>query len=339
VTTVTPGPTVIHFVYNGSSITVYKNGVYYNSFPQSGIDLIGPGPFKVGGYGNGSSNSLNPGGRIDEFRIYSRALSSNEISVTWNIELGSWLPPNAVCKFGINKPIPDPGVLYDTINVSGLPSSACISSVMLRIDTLIHPNDGDLIFRLTHGNTTVTVINRAGNSGSNFLETNVSDTNVCYIGSNGCNIAPFAGSYRVSPGDSLARFKFQNPNGLWILAITDTVAGNAGVLKSWCIVPNFFICTGISGNPLIPKDFSLDQNYPNPFNPSTRINYSIPKASYVTIKVYDILGNLVKELVNEHKEAGNYGISFDGSNLASGVYYYRMDAGAFTSVKKMSMIK
>ncbi len=90
---------------------------------------------------------------------------------------------------------------------------------------------------------------------------------------------------------------------------------------------------------IIPSAFNLAQNYPNPFNPVTNISYSLPQNTKVVIKVYDILGRLVKELVNEYKEAGIYKIKFDGTNLSSGVYFYKIEAGTFADTKKMVLVK
>jgi hypothetical protein len=89
----------------------------------------------------------------------------------------------------------------------------------------------------------------------------------------------------------------------------------------------------------IPKTFELQQNYPNPFNPSTTIKYNLPKDAYVTMKIYDIVGREIYTLVNENKQAGYYSVNFNGSNLASGIYFYRIKAGDFISVKKMLLIK
>jgi uncharacterized protein (TIGR02145 family) len=89
----------------------------------------------------------------------------------------------------------------------------------------------------------------------------------------------------------------------------------------------------------LPVKFTLSQNFPNPFNPSTKINYSVPKIGFVTIKVYDILGREVSTLVNEEKLPGNYEVKFDGSNLSSGVYYYQMRAGQFVETKKLILLK
>lgn len=88
-----------------------------------------------------------------------------------------------------------------------------------------------------------------------------------------------------------------------------------------------------------PTDYSLKQNYPNPFNPSTRIQYSISNTQFVTIKIFDILGNEVADLINEFKSAGNYEIEFNGLNLSSGMYFYTLSAGNFIQTKKMILLK
>ncbi|MFA7421549.1 MAG: T9SS type A sorting domain-containing protein [Melioribacteraceae bacterium] len=90
---------------------------------------------------------------------------------------------------------------------------------------------------------------------------------------------------------------------------------------------------------LIPNIFSLSQNYPNPFNPSTIIKFSIPKSSFVTLKVFDLLGREVATLVNEEKSWGNYKTNFDGSSLSSGIYFYRLQAGSFVDTKKLIFMK
>jgi carboxypeptidase T len=97
--------------------------------------------------------------------------------------------------------------------------------------------------------------------------------------------------------------------------------------------------TGITGNGEIPITYELQQNYPNPFNPSTTINYSIPRDQIVTLKVYDILGRQVSELVNGIQKAGSYTIAFDGSKLSSGVYYYKIQAENFIETRRMVLVK
>lgn len=88
-----------------------------------------------------------------------------------------------------------------------------------------------------------------------------------------------------------------------------------------------------------PEKFSLSQNYPNPFNPSTVISYNLKAGSNVSLKVYDLKGMEVTSLISEYKEAGSYEIKFDGSNLSSGVYFYKLVAGNFSEIKRMTLVK
>ncbi len=89
----------------------------------------------------------------------------------------------------------------------------------------------------------------------------------------------------------------------------------------------------------IPDKFSLSQNYPNPFNPLTRINYELPITNYVSIKVYDALGNEVETLVNEKQNAGSYSVDFNAASLPSGIYFYKLVTEKFSDSKKMVLIK
>ena len=100
------------------------------------------------------------------------------------------------------------------------------------------------------------------------------------------------------------------------------------------------IMSGVTNqNNGIPNTYSLSQNYPNPFNPTTKIQYAIPKQGFVSLKIYDLLGREVANLVNGEVNAGYYLIDFNGSHLASGVYFYRLKAGAFVETKRMVLIK
>jgi len=90
---------------------------------------------------------------------------------------------------------------------------------------------------------------------------------------------------------------------------------------------------------LKPTEFSLAQNYPNPFNPSTTISFAIPTDNYVTLKIYDLLGREVAELINDFRTSGFYSFDFDASNLSSGMYVYQIQAGEFTDTKKLLLQK
>jgi len=88
-----------------------------------------------------------------------------------------------------------------------------------------------------------------------------------------------------------------------------------------------------------PSAYALEQNFPNPFNPSTKINYSIPTEGFVTLDVYNSIGQKVANLVSESKTAGTYTINFDASDLTSGIYFYKISSGNFTETKKMILLK
>ena len=120
----------------------------------------------------------------------------------------------------------------------------------------------------------------------------------------------------------------QNGEGFGVLAVL--ADGTAVLLES--------VTSSVEDDEL-PVQFSLGQNYPNPFNPSTTIQYSLPEVSDVTLEVFNMLGQKVASLVDSRQTAGSYMVEFDGSNLASGTYMYRMQAGNFVQTRKFALIK
>jgi len=124
------------------------------------------------------------------------------------------------------------------------------------------------------------------------------------------------------------------------IGITDSTGGPTDI-GSFALIDHLSF-TGPSSVEQIsslPNDFILKQNYPNPFNPSTKIEYSIPEASFVQLKVYDILGNEVATLVNEEQSAGTYRADFTANNLASGFFVAQLRAGNYTKTIKMTLMK
>lgn len=105
------------------------------------------------------------------------------------------------------------------------------------------------------------------------------------------------------------------------------------------ILPVTLNSSEVSDELLGLNNFSLSQNFPNPFNPSTKIRYQIPKMSYVTLKVYDVLGNEIETLVNEEKPIGVYEVEFNATGLPSGIYFYKLIAGEFNQTKKLILLK
>lgn len=239
-----------------------------------------------------------------------------------------------VCRNGLNIPIPSIGnALPDSIMINII-NAFNVVDVNVRIDTVLHTWDADLTFNLRRGSANVNFIDQVGGSGDNFIGTVLNDSAATPIAS---GVAPFTGTFR--PSSPLTALNGQPVNGSWVLQITDVAAGDSGVLKAWCIQVTYQTLVGGIETIEIPNYYSLAQNYPNPFNPSTSIKFSVPKPTNVTLKVFDVLGKEVAVLVNEMKQPGFHTVDFNGTNLSSGIYFYRIDAGEFTSVKRMVLVK
>gem|GEM_PF-6141133 len=107
----------------------------------------------------------------------------------------------------------------------------------------------------------------------------------------------------------------------------------------WITITDPSICGITNVDEETPYTFTLHQNYPNPFNPSTSINYNIPSAGHVTLKVYDVLGSKIETLVDDFQEIGNHVVQFDGSSLPSSIYFYTLETQAYRETKKMILVK
>ncbi|MBK7255417.1 MAG: T9SS type A sorting domain-containing protein [Ignavibacteria bacterium] len=123
--------------------------------------------------------------------------------------------------------------------------------------------------------------------------------------------------------------KFVNSKTGWI-------AGFSGVILK-TINGDLTGVNSVNGN--VPDGFNLSQNYPNPFNPSTIIRYTLPESGIVSLNVYDVNGKEVTQLMNKYYAKGNYEIRFDGTQLSSGVYFYKLTSGNFVDTKMMTLIK
>ncbi|KUO59405.1 MAG: T9SS type A sorting domain-containing protein [Ignavibacteriaceae bacterium] len=138
--------------------------------------------------------------------------------------------------------------------------------------------------------------------------------------------------HELSNGNLMGRdIVFADEQNGWILCddgIIYYTANNGGIVTDVNYLPSS-----------IPDNYNLYQNYPNPFNPATVISYSLPREGFVSLRVYDILGNEVAELANEQKSAGTYRVDFNADNLSSGVYFYRIKIDGFAQAKKMIIQK
>ena len=229
------------------------------------------------------------------------------------------------------KPIVDLQTVYDTITVSG---SAALTTIEVFLSAQ-HTYVSDLSITLKSPNGQTRDLSSGNGASGDHILTFIDDgatsvTNTAYY-------PPW--SYLAGPEVTMGNFGSTNIQGNWILSIADGAAGDQGTLLGWGLRFNDAV-TGtepISSN--IPDRFRLYQNYPNPFNPATTIKFDIPKNTFVNITLFDILGREVRKLVNENRTAGTYEVRFDATDLASGTYFYRIEAGSFTDVKKMILIK
>ncbi|MCE1166267.1 MAG: T9SS type A sorting domain-containing protein [Bacteroidetes bacterium] len=180
------------------------------------------------------------------------------------------------------------------------------------------------------GPTVVHIVYDSAASAVKVYKNGVLDTTVAQTPFNFTNGTGFTvGGYSSSAGiESLMdEFRFYKRT-LSQAEITATWNANLGVV------------TGVT--PIVtqvPKEYKLSQNYPNPFNPVTKINFSIPKSGFVTLKVYDALGREVSTLVSENKTTGSYTVDFNGSSFSSGAYFYRLESNGYVETKKMLLIK
>ncbi|MBE2255962.1 MAG: T9SS type A sorting domain-containing protein [Ignavibacteria bacterium] len=129
------------------------------------------------------------------------------------------------------------------------------------------------------------------------------------------------------------KVKIWIPGGFFPTTVTTT--------KLFCVTDSLgcIVTNNENTSSVLPFGYELKQNYPNPFNPVTRISYSLPKNGFVKLKIYDITGKLVAQLVNQSQIAGNYIVDFDASNFASGTYFYKLEAENFVDTKKMILLK
>ncbi|MEJ5263673.1 MAG: T9SS type A sorting domain-containing protein, partial [Ignavibacterium sp.] len=133
-----------------------------------------------------------------------------------------------------------------------------------------------------------------------------------------------------------------NSNGNFLFNISDptvqavSVAASDSVALKTSAFIKFNLVTSVENDSKIPTEFSLEQNYPNPFNPSTTIRYALPNESKVTITIYNLLGQQIKEIVNDIQSAGYHETIFDASNLSSGVYLYKINARDLVGEKDFS---
>ncbi len=207
---------------------------------------------------------------------------------------------------------------------------------------------------LSASSTSLPNIARTTNGGTTWSSVNVGTgfTGYCTIkwieGTNTCYISANVGASGVVKKSTDAGLTWTTMTTSGLTGITHmefrrsgtTVYGFAATANGAILKLTDAVTEVSTINSLVPSEYTLEQNYPNPFNPTTTINFSIPKSSIVSLKVYDALGKEVATLVNEFKNAGNYSADFTAtSNLTSGIYFYTLTSENFTSTKKLMLVK
>jgi photosystem II stability/assembly factor-like uncharacterized protein len=218
-------------------------------------------------------------------------------------------------------------------------------------DIAVDPNNDDVVYITYYGFGTGHVF-KSTNSGANWSDitgtipdiptisviVDPNTSNHIYVGNDlGVNVSTDGGSTWQDFSDGL-------PSAVIAMDLNITVSNNVLRVATHGngVYERKLLSTVISNTPddeIIITDFRLEQNYPNPFNPGTSIQYRISNKQFVSLKIYDMLGNEVATLVSQTKPPGIYEVDFDGSNLSAGAYFYRLQAGSFVETKKMILLK
>jgi hypothetical protein len=252
------------------------------------------------------------------------------------------VPPNEVfsyfvfdrlnqCSNTVPRELPARVITYDSAFID-------LYGLVLDLDvnlSITHSNDEDLYIWLSRSgipNTELSTNN--GGNGANYINTTFDDEAEIPITQ---GTAPFTGIFK--PQQLLSVYDETELHGTWKLRVLNYSYALSGQLVNWCM--NFSVYDPIAiHNSQVPVSMILKQNYPNPFNASTSINYSLVRQSDVKISIYDILGREVKTLVNKNLTAGNYVLSFNAGDMASGLYFYSMFIdGVLFETKKMVLVK
>lgn len=176
--------------------------------------------------------------------------------------------------------------------------------------------------------------------GDNIYASAYNRNKIYRIPLDGSGAVVFAGTGTLGVADgSLLQATFNTPNGITASITGDTLFISQYNTRSLRMITGMLSTTSLGSNVTQPEGYSLSPNYPNPFNPSTNISFTLPSREFVSITVYDIIGNIISKMENHIYDAGTHNVKFDGSNLSSGVYLYKITAGEFNGVRKMMLLK
>jgi sugar lactone lactonase YvrE len=362
VSTVVPGPSTFN---DGLDIDLEGN-IYASDYFGTTVTKITPGgstSIFASGFSNPNGLKFGPDGFL-----YVPSVGANKISkVSLNGAVFDYLTINNPAELYFDSD----GLLYvanytnstistvDTaknINVlfSGPPLNGPIGVLKDSTGTLYIGNFTDgKVFRIDNGTDFVEIGDLPSwlgfmiLVGENIYATAYQTHRIYKIPIDGSGQSIFAGTGSAGNTDgNVLSAQFNNPNGITATSTGDTFYVSEYTPRRLRMITGVLNPTSVSDDEIIISDFELLQNYPNPFNPATTINYSVPYKSSLKIKLYDVLGNEVATLLDEEISAGNYSLSFNASDLSSGVYFYQLKAypagggvGTFTQTKKMILLR
>jgi len=211
-----------------------------------------------------------------------------------------------------------------------------LTGLEIYLDSIMHPRVSDLEISLTHHDVTEKLVYHVTDQGSNFLWTKLTD-DASKIVTDG--IAPFSGDHK--PYQPLAAFNGMDPNGDWTLTIYDSETGHEGTLNAWGIKPFYEKATSIDDEGIYAIDQSilLSQNFPNPFQGRTSISWNSKLGGQTLLKVFNVNGQQVADLVHRFMPAGEHAVTFDGSGLSPGLYYYQLTVNGLVQTQKMILYR
>ncbi len=300
----------------------FKNNPAPNLTPNFAVPGVGTNPAPITGL------TLTSGGEFDSC-LSGTATTSAKITTGYNLSTGT---SSFTISMWLNN-LPAPSSMRNLFGDAGLSFRCLVGGVAPTNGAILRGtgvNDVP-IYNIFPGPTVIHIVYDSASSSVKVYKNGVLDNTVPqnpfnFTSGTGFSVGGYSSSSAGFEG-LMDEFRFYK-----------RALDSAEIAETWNF--NLGNVTGIT--PIYtqtPLTYSLSQNYPNPFNPLTKINYSIQKSGLVTLKVYDMLGRQVANLVNATKLSGNYSVDFNASNLTSGVYFYRLDVNGFTDTKKMVILK
>jgi len=319
---------------------------FQNGNPQPSFELTSNDGYNYSGYFPFDTTNITLGDSV-KYQLIAQDSSSNaNQTIVGEIELITEKVLTYFQQFNYFIPNNDSTGITDTITITD-GENLQVGDLDLTFQST-HANFGDFRVKLiAPDQTVITLIDKPGHPASTWGNAG-NDPNIILddAASESIEDVTFGdtdqvvGNFYPYP-DLLSTFNTIPVNGDWIIQVSDNNLPYIGYFTGWGLEFNVDKLTTIDkeSEGLLPDNYKLYQNFPNPFNPITTIRYYLPKKSHVDLNIYNILGQMIKSLVNTSKSAGFHKVEFNAKDLPSGVYFYKIEADSFREVKKMILLK